>query len=47
MNKPLPLPLANVSLQLTGDCMKAVVVTAALVPRVSKLHLPTRHVARI
>jgi hypothetical protein len=36
----------NVSLQLTGDSMKEVVVAAALFRIVSELHLPRRDVAR-
>ena len=38
--------LSNVSLQLTGACMREVVVAAALVLHVSHLHLPGQHVAR-
>ena len=38
--------LSNVSLQLTGACMKEVVVAAALARTVSHLHLPVQHVAR-
>jgi hypothetical protein len=38
--------LANVSLQLTGDCCMEVVVVAAMVSTVAQLHLPRRQVAR-
>jgi hypothetical protein len=32
--------MSNVSLQLTGDCLKEVVVAAALAGTVGELHLP-------
>ena len=38
--------LPNVSLQLTGDCIKELVVAPALAPHVSELHLPSDYVAR-
>jgi hypothetical protein len=38
--------LPNVSLQLTGDCWKEVVVAAALVGIVGSHQLPGRDVAR-
>jgi hypothetical protein len=34
------------SLQLTGDFMSEVVMAAALVATVNRIHLPGRHVAR-
>jgi hypothetical protein len=37
---------ANVSLQLTGDCIEELVVAARLVPIVNELHLPSQHPAR-
>ena len=38
--------MSNVSLQLTGDCLKEVVVDARLAPHVCILHLAGEHVAR-
>ena len=38
--------LANVSLQLTGDCLKEFLVAAVLAGIVSHLHLPGQQVAR-
>ena len=38
--------MSNVALQLTGDCWKEVVVAAALVGTVGKLHFPDSDVAR-
>jgi len=38
--------MPNVSLQLTGDCWRELVVVARMAPRVSNLHLPRQHVAR-
>jgi hypothetical protein len=37
---------SNVSLQLTGDCLKEVVVASRLTDTVSEPHLPGRDVAR-